>query len=273
MSASSLLDNLPAHIWVADRAATEAKVAKVLQDGRDHLHVISDFDMTMTKFWVNGQRGLIATSNALYNTYYPIESSLDLTLEQKVPKMREWWTKSHEVIVKLGLKRQDIAFMVKETPMTWRANVDQVLRVSEEKGIPVMVFSAGIKDIIQEILQSSGLLRPHMHVVSNELTYTDDAITGFKDPLIHVFNKSEVIIDPTSAHFQAIKGRENVLLMGDSPGDIHMADGLQHGCCLKVGFLNHDEEAWRAEFTSKFDVVITGDQGMDWVVQLLQLLK
>lgn len=59
-----------------------------------------------------------------------------------------------------------------------------------------------------------------------------------------------------SDYFEQIKHRHNLVLMGDSLGDLHMADGA---CChhvLKIGFLNHH-----------VGVVVV--YGMDWGLVLV----
>ena len=63
-------------------------------------------------------------------------------------------------------------------------------------------------------------------------------MVGFHDELIHSFNKNESAIHK-SDYFDKLKMRENAILLGDSLGDLRMADGAQH-CknILKIGFLN-----------------------------------
>ncbi len=62
-------------------------------------------------------------------------------------------------------------------------------------------------------------------------------LTGFDGDLIHVFNKNENAVHD-SEYFRRLQGRSNVLLMGDSLGDLNMADGADAKHLLKIGFLN-----------------------------------
>ena len=58
------------------------------------------------------------------------------------------------------------------------------------------------------------------------------------EEIIHTFNKNENAIH-SSDYFYNIRHRENLLLMGDSLGDLRMAEGADHvECILKIGFLN-----------------------------------
>ncbi|KAI9188173.1 hypothetical protein H9P43_002564 [Blastocladiella emersonii ATCC 22665] len=288
------------HLVVRDPAAVAAKVAQLLADGPSHLHIISDFDMTMTKYLVNGERGpsshAVVTrsstvskkfrddTDAMYKKYYPIEIDPAMPRSEKYKVMEQWWTEAHEIIVAERISEADLKTMVAETPMTWRACLHDLMRRTGELDIYFLVFSAGIKNLIKEILAANGLLLPHVHVESNEMFFdpATGIVTHFSEPPIHTLNKSEVVLsdpsllDPsnTSAearHARAIQGRNNVLLMGDSLGDAAMADGVEHGVCLRVGFCNHNTDKFLDQFLDAFDVVVLNDVGFDWVQALMAL--
>jgi 5'-nucleotidase len=56
--------------------------------------------------------------------------------------------------------------------------------------------------------------------------------------MIHVYNKNENAVH-SSDYFENISHRENLLLLGDSLGDLRMAEGAgELQCVLKIGFLN-----------------------------------
>ena len=61
---------------------------------------------------------------------------------------------------------------------------------------------------------------------------------GFKGEMIHVFNKNENDVHG-SEYFQKLSHCTNVLLMGDSLGDLQMANGAENvEAKLTIGFLN-----------------------------------
>jgi hypothetical protein len=69
-----------------------------------------------------------------------------------------------------------------------------------------------------------------------------------------------------------------VLLLGDSLGDVDMAAGIPHSTVLKVGFLNtkvsQDVAALREQFSAVYDVVLVGDLTFDYANELLaEILK
>ena len=81
-----------------------------------------------------------------------------------------------------------------------------------------------------------------MHVLVYFLVYwfVQGDLVGFKGELMHVFNKNENIVHQ-SDYFDNLSHRHNVILMGDSLGDLGMADGAICDSILRIGFLNGDD--------------------------------
>lgn len=70
------------------------------------------------------------------------------------------------------------------------------------------------------------------------LPASQGVIRGFKGELIHVYNKHDGALRNTE-YFKQLKEYSNIILMGDSLGDLSMADGAP--CVeniLRIGFLN-----------------------------------
>lgn len=283
----ALLDRFASVIAVKDRPVVERKLRAILQDGSQKLHVVADFDNTITKYWVNGQRnpsshGILMRSDAmteelrrrtdeLYAKYYPIEISHTISKEDKIVAMREWWEEAHVIILESRMNRSDIVNVVKRYPIIIREGVGTMMARIEDLAIPVLVFSAGLANIIEEILRQHKLLLPHLHIVSNQMLFDEETgiVRAFADPLIHVFNKSEAVL-PDAVE---VARRPNVLLMGDSIGDLQMSSGLKKEVELTLGFLNHDEERLKGQYVDAFDVVLLGDPPMDFVNALLELME
>lgn len=70
-------------------------------------------------------------------------------------------------------------------------------------------------------------------------------------------------------HTYQVAHRANVILMGDSLGDLKMSHGIDHDVCLTVGFLNHDTEALLPQYRAAYDIVLLHDAPMHWVGTLL----
>ncbi|KAI9315417.1 HAD-like domain-containing protein [Obelidium mucronatum] len=250
-----VLEALP-FVRIQDIEAVRAKVRTIEAKGIDALHVISDFDMTMTRFWHNGTRSpsthavltrshrvsdeFRTETDALYKKFYPMEISTTLSFEEKYKAMEEWWSTAHERIVALKLSRHDLKDIVATTqaPVVFRDGIHEVVKVCEGFGMPFLVFSAGIYG-----------------------SHLNDICVAFEDPLIHTFNKNESGVH--GAPYQAaVESRPNVILMGDSLGDLNMKDGVAHEISLTIGFLNHDTDVYLEKYLAAFDVVVLDDSPM-----------
>ncbi|KAJ3211819.1 hypothetical protein HDU82_004807 [Entophlyctis luteolus] len=275
--------------------AVRAKIDAIAAGGPSKCHVISgyalvaDFDMTLTKYWHNGLRSpsthavltrsshvsdeFRAQTDALYKKYYPMEISTTLTPKEKYDAMQEWWTLAHERIITLKLTQQDIAKIVAttESPVIFRAGSRAVIDAANAFEMPFLVFSAGIYDVIKEILVQNSLKLPNVHIVSNRMRFDPEngVCVGFEDPLIHTFNKNESRVHG-APYQESVESRPNLILMGDSLGDISMKEGVCYETALTIGFLNHDEEKFLMQYLDTFDVVVLGDSSMLFVSEMLK---
>jgi 5'-nucleotidase len=209
----------------------------------------------------------------IFNTYYPIEIDPTKTHEEKTPYMIQWWNEAHTNIVAQKLKREDLVHMAEQARLELRPGVERVLKGCRDTNVPFLVFSAGIGNIIEEILKQANLFYENMHIVSNMMEINEkEEIVDFKEPLIHVFNKSEFQLE-TSPYHKLIEERGNVILMGDSLGDLQMSQGVKHDLCFNIGFLNHDIKTLEQAYTDSFDLVIEGDANMEPVIELLNTIE
>jgi len=267
----------------------EKKLLKIIKDGKDSVHLISDFDMTITKYWYNGKRSpsshdILTRSSKVSENYrkrcedlkakfYPIEISPELTTEEKYPYMVEWWENANQAILDEKIHKDTIADMVRETSVVYRSGIKDVLHTCKDKNIPFLVFSAGVQNVIQEALAQSDLLSDNMNVVSNKMAFNEE--TGICDkfvgPLFHVFNKDNFGLEGTD-YEKLLENRKNVIICGDSLGDIKMADGVEHDTCLSIGFLNLNKEKMLDKYMNTFDIVITDDGSFDLINELLRIL-
>ena len=93
------------------------------------------------------------------------------------------------------------------------------------------------KESISLYLQKEKKLYDNIHIISNSYEWDKDGYAKkVITPIIHVMNKDETIVK-NFPFFMDIKNRKNVLLLGDSLGDIEMTTGFEYNNLIKIGFL------------------------------------
>ncbi|XP_076000422.1 cytosolic 5'-nucleotidase 3-like [Genypterus blacodes] len=267
-------------VLMRDPQRVEEILQTMLQCGSNTLQVISDFDMTLTRFAFNGKRcptchnildnSSIITSDCkeklakLLGTYYPIEIDCSRSIEEKLPLMVEWWTKAHELLVQQKIKKDLLAMTVRESEAKLRDGFQVFFDHLHEHNVPLLIFSAGIGDILEEVIRQAGVFHPNVKVFSNYMDFDEDGVLkAFKGELIHIYNKREGALLNTG-HFQDLRTRPNVLLLGDSLGDLAMADGVQDmENILKIGFLNDKVDERKQSYLNAYDVVLVKDETLE----------
>ena len=201
-----------------------------MTDGKSKLNIVTDFDFTITKFYQkNGTRGYSThkvleackllpvtyrkDADALQQYYYPFEINPTLDEVTRVKYMEEWVEKAHNLLINSGLVKSDIVAAVNSSfdsgSIILRDNTVKMLELIRKNEIPlgisykifhpsshlficshVVIFSAGIKDVLEEIiihqLKETGepQLPPNMYILSNTFifdnTLSDPKLVGFQ---------------------------------------------------------------------------------------------
>ncbi|XP_060795272.1 7-methylguanosine phosphate-specific 5'-nucleotidase-like [Neoarius graeffei] len=265
-------------VCVRDRGQVETIINNMRRAGPDALQVISDFDMTLTRFAHNGIR-CPTTHSVLFRStlvsedcksklsdlvahYYPIEIDSSMSVEEKIPHMVEWWTRVHDLIIQQRIRKDQLAQAVRESGAMLREGYGSFFDMLNQNSVPLLIFSAGVGDTLEGVITEHGVFHPNVQIFSNYMDYDQHGVVyAFKGELIHVFNKKEGALQNTH---QFAHDRTNVLLLGDSLGDLNMADGVQdlHNI-LRIGYLNDKVEERREAFVSSYDIVLEKDETLD----------
>jgi len=165
--------------------------------------------------------------------------------------------------------------MIKLANFSFRDHVPSFFQVLEDNTVPLLIFSAGIANIIEVIVRHfEGRLPKNMHVVGNHvITDEQGVIVAFAEPLIHTFNKNEMSVahDKTATWFNKITEKKNVILLGDSLGDVGMAKGIKDpNVVLRIGFLNHDIDQNLERYKQAYDVLILNDGTFQFPLELIR---
>ncbi|KRZ57532.1 putative cytosolic 5'-nucleotidase 3 [Trichinella nativa] len=238
---------------------------------------------------------IFAQFKSLREKYYPVEFDPHMSDEDKIPSMEHWWKSCHDLIVKSKTKASSLEAFTAKSKLILRREVSVFFDILQRNRIPFIIFSAGIGDVITYVLKRHLKSVPeNVHLISNFFELNDEVyiyiyilkrtiklalqiitfaqfsllrclqgiVCGFKEPMIHTFNKNaSVIVDEGKCFYEKICNRDCVLLIGDSLGDVHMDVGVvTERCILKVGFLNENCEKLKQRYKSEYDVIICNDQ-------------
>ncbi|KAF7639714.1 5'-nucleotidase [Meloidogyne graminicola] len=310
MNASKLVNSLLSlsHVRIRNVETVAKKLQSMAQATSGKLMTISDFDYTLSRYHKNGKQcvtthGLFESVAdeinpdfksricALRDKYIVIEYCPETRMEDKIPMMEEWWRESHGLIEQYKPKKSILKEAVKRSEnLLLRFSflelhfidgcADFLLSLHHAK-VPVVLFSAGIGQIIEFVLEhqchkhqmDEAFRLRDVHIISNFMHFSvkqeeDDDETeecvGFVEPLIHTFNKNSSVISQEAPFFKSIADRTSVLLLGDSLGDVHMDVGVCHELIvLKIGYLNFNFDSLLERYMDEYDIVLIDDQTME----------
>ncbi|KAJ9077652.1 hypothetical protein DSO57_1014674 [Entomophthora muscae] len=274
-------------VAIRDPVGVMRKLQVIVRGGRHSVSVIADFNMTLTKYWVGGKQNcdtfnvleevgvvsprLISTQSKLRKEYYRIESNQDLTQPEKECLLTSIIQRNNNLYIEESFTRDSLADALSNYPIVYRKGVHELVALTGFYQIPMLVFTAGLGDVVVELMKAHNLLHPHISFISNFMDFDPlppHHICGFLPPLVHTLNKGKVVLQ--SPPFT--KPRKNTILIGDSLGDIQMGAFLDHQTTLTIGLLNHSVEENLAQYSSEFDVVLTNDASLDWLNRLILTL-
>src|SRR3989338_7709874 len=118
------------NLYIENFTGLEEKIKKIKDAGNKCLHVVSDFDRTLTPLFFKGKKietgvGQIRAGGylspeyakeayALKDKYYPIEIDETIPIEEKNKKMQEWWKTHLKIMIKYGLNKNVIEDIIKK---------------------------------------------------------------------------------------------------------------------------------------------------------------
>lgn len=288
---SDLIESLPPYVVIPDRKTFDTKISAMRKDGGEELGIITDFDRTCnnskggysTSFNVlkltDSQSHLREIGDMVYDHFRCREQDGTLTAEdldcwwQATITMFDWFRVDRKAVQEAALVRDpdnlDELFLIP------RNGLHELVLCSARQDVPFLVFSAGLGDIIEGFFKLHGIEIPPEMVIGNRLRFDAQGkidISNASPPITSAGKVGDVIkkLCPQNA----ILGRKNILLLGDSLDDPNMTEGLDCRNVLRVGYYlrgNSDTETFE-RFCSKYDVVICGDQDMSAVIALFDYI-
>lgn len=246
--------------------------------GPDSVHVLADFDGTLTKEYIDGKKipSLIsvlrdhpgylsaeyqAKAHELYAQYSPLEKDTQLGLSDRKDKMLEWWTRHKKLLIDSGLKRQHLEDLSRSDFIQWRDGAVEFLKLMSKAKIPVVIMSAsGIGEVVPMFCKARGIDFENMHYIVNSFVWAENgSAIDWQRPIIHSLNKDETIVKDHKDIYKIVSHRRKVLLLGNNTGDLGMIKGFETDKLLSFGFLDKEETALETEYKKYFDQVVISD--------------
>jgi HAD superfamily hydrolase (TIGR01544 family) len=252
---------------------------------KDSTYACIDFDGTIT-VWTIGKRwrpmssiSFLVTQKSvhpefdthgheLYKKYRPIETSTTIDIEEKNKQMLEWWKEVFQLFQRFSVWKQVFDEAIENIgELQIRGWMKDFLQEFSKKWIPVIIFSAGIKLIIEKFLEHHWLLTPNISVIANEFSFD-----GFWNTVIPEEQDIICAANKDSRHFSQeilsiINWRENIIVIWDNPHDVDMASHIswKHNI-FSLGFLNYPNDELRRHFSEVFDFVIESHDTSWWAL-------
>ncbi|XP_051172523.1 7-methylguanosine phosphate-specific 5'-nucleotidase-like [Leptopilina boulardi] len=283
------LEDFPNLSRISNPTNVLKKINNIISDGPGKLQVVTDFDLTLTKQHVDGKDhlssfGIFAKckqlppkyaemQNRTHKKYRPIETDPHIPLDEKIRAMEEWIKIGEDHLKDYEFDPSELEEVAEKYGTDLRVGTKDLIDKLNSSNIPVLVFSAGLGDVVEAILKHNNVHHENVEIISNFLKYSNNKLDGFKGEKIHVFNKNETVLN--DEQLKRLENRKNIILMGDSIGDTTMCNGIKDiENILKIGFLynknNEIVEKSLNDYMNAFDVVLIDDQTMQFPMSILK---
>ncbi len=284
----SIATTTPSRIHTVDSEKIDQIVKRMIKGGASKLHILADFDRTLTLAFVDGvptpsmtailrDHGYLtpdypAKAKALYAHYGKIERDPAVPIDKKKKIMDEWWRAHFDLMQKSGLSKKDLEKAMASGVVQFRPGAFKFIDTLNEQNIPLVIMSAsglGEESVAIRLRQENRLL-DNVHIISNAFIWDENGrAVGIREPIVTGVNKDETLIQNFPA-YEVVKDRKNVILLGDNIGDVGMSDGFEFDNLLKIGFLNEDKAGELLPvFEKHYDVVIQDDGPFDYINEVL----
>lgn len=231
----------------------------------DNFYVVTDFDRTITKGNSKTSWSILASSDLvpkeyvkerqeLYDYYRPIEIDEEMEISKKSKLVKEWFKKHIELFVKYQTSEEVFEKAAMDLRvMEFREGAKEFIYFLHEHNIPLIIISAGIGNFIESFLKHNDCYLDNIYISSNKIMFKDGIANGVDKNIIHSLNKNEVSLPSNIAN--KIKGRNNVMLLGDQVSDLNMVNEELHDTVYKIGFLTDESSKNEKVMKDSFDIV------------------
>lgn len=273
-------------IIISNPKSFEKKKNAIISKGANELHILSDFDRTITYAFIDGEKvstsfASIRDNNYLgeeyinkakeyFEKFHPIEVSEDFSFEEKDKVLDDWWKKHFEILIEYGITKRIFLEIVEKGRVILRKGVKKFFEFCKDKNIPIVIISSGLGDFIPEMLMKEGILFENVYVYSNMFKFDSQGnAVGMGKEIIHTINKRIKNIEEIGFYLE-IKDRKNLILLGDDLTDLKMSEGFVYDNLIKIGFLNAGVDTDLDLYKENFDFIVLNDGEFDSINELVE---
>lgn len=287
----NLLPTPGAEIIIPNAKKTEEIVNHFYSEGAHNFHLVTDFDKTLNQAYVRGRLvpSIIsilrdnnyltpdygAKAKALYHKYSALEHDESYTIKERQKFIHEWYRLHYELLIRCKLHKTDLDHVINNSGfIEMRGYVPEIFHFLSNKKIPIVIITAGGlgEETIQMCLQKNNLFLPNVKVVCNDLNWSDNGeLIGYTEPIVHSLNKNEQLLSAYPWHGEVVN-RRNIMVLGDNIADANMVSSQNYDHLLKVGILIDDDFDKEEKYRATFDIIIKGDNSLNFIHRLLKNL-
>ena len=248
---------------------SEKKINELKQKiNKDNICVFMDYDKTITSSesedsWdasankeVMGEK-IIKDLNKYYEKYGTIEFDYHIDKNKREKYIIEWYDKCMDLYYQYGLTKEKLKKSIDNSKLILREGAKDFLFKLYENNVPVIIFSAGIGNVIEQFLRNEKCYYDNITIIGNFMKFDENGnIMKFSDNMIHSLNKN---IDKLSDYKlkEKIEEKEYRIVIGDLVEDINMMGEYPEHKSLKIGFLSKKITKNLEVYRKNFDIVLT----------------
>lgn len=246
----------------------------------NNFFVIMDFDRTITTIDSMGSWSVFENpnfvnpkfkedSNSLIEKYYPYELNYSLNKDVKAKYIHEWYVKNMNLFYEYNLTYTTMLDCVKNSNIKFRDGFNEFISDLYNKNIPAIILSAGIGNVIVELLKLNNCYYDNITIISNFIKFENNKILPFTDKMITSSNKSIDFSKIDSSIFNS----KYILLFGDLIEDLQMVPQEYQEKTISFGFLETNIKENFDYYKNAFDIVLTDNSSFNDVKNILDTMK
>ena len=257
---------------------SEKKINELKQKiNKDNICVFMDYDKTITSSesedsWdasankeVMGEK-IIKDLNKYYEKYGTIEFDYHIDKNKREKYIIEWYDKCMDLYYQYGLTKEKLQDSIDNSKLILRKGAKDFLFKLYENNVPVIIFSAGIGNVIEQFLKNEECYYNNITIIGNFIKFDENGdMIKFSDDMIHSLNKN---IDKLK---EQIGQKEYRMVIGDVVEDIHMMGEYPENKSFKIGFLNKNITENLEIYKKNFDIVLTEENNFYDIEKYLKI--